>query len=49
VKKVIVKCPACKETPHGEECALASVERVIDDVTYVYCCENQAKKKKRLS
>jgi hypothetical protein len=42
--KEIVQCPICKTKQEDEECTFATVKRVVDDVTYVCCCEVQAKR-----
>jgi len=42
--KQIVQCPICKPKQEDEECTFATVKRVVDDVTYVCCCEAQAKR-----
>lgn len=46
MRKVFVRCPLCKEQLYGEECALATTRKVVDDEIRVYCCETLMQKVK---
>lgn len=41
-----MQCPICDTKQEDEECTFATVKRVEDGVTYIYCCETQVKKVK---
>jgi len=43
LKRQVVKCPMCTDKTM-ETCNLATVEKVKDETTYVYCCESRAKR-----
>jgi hypothetical protein len=46
-KKEFIQCPICKPVADDEDCVFATIRRVEDGKTVIYCCAQQEKVKSR--